>query len=172
MTYPQTRQEYRARIVQDIFKLVQQIEADYDEHGSAERLARGLHSDVREYFNAERWKPTPVYDGLRDRVTLGTPLSLLIVHHGGQGGRQFVQGRVTALHGQARPFDGAQFEVVPRGCRNPRRYSYRAGVGASITVYPGCVPEMRLEQVCPLYHHAAAPPIGYDQASAATAAPP
>ncbi|MFC5849629.1 hypothetical protein [Deinococcus petrolearius] len=172
MTYPQTRDEYRARIMADIFKLVQHIESDFNEYSTAETLARGLHFDVREYFNAERWKPTPVYDGLRDRVTLGTPLSLLIVHHGGHNGRQFVQGRIIDLHSQARPFDGAQFEIVPKGCRNPRRYSYRAGVGASITVYPGHVPETWLEQVRPLYHHAAEPPIQYDQASAATAAPP
>jgi hypothetical protein len=172
VTYPQTRQEYRASIMQDIYQLVQQIETDRDEHGQAESLARGLHYSVREYFNAERWKPTPIFDGLRDRVTLGTPLSLLIVHHDGHNGRQFVQGRVTALHSQHRPFDGAQFEIVPRGCRNPRRYSYRAGAGAFITAFPGYVPETRLEQVRPLYHHAASPPIQYDQASAATAAPP
>lgn len=171
MTYPQTRDEYRARIMQDIFKLVQYIESDLSEHSSAEALARGLHYDVREYFNAQRWKPTPVYDGLRGRVTLETPLSLLIVHHDGQNGRQFVQGRVTALHSQHRPFDGAQFEIVPKGCRNPRHYSYRAGAGAAITIYAGHVAETRLEAVRPLYHHAALPPIRYDQASAANAAP-
>lgn len=168
--YPQTRDEYRASIMQDIFQLAQHVEADHDEHGTAEGLARGLHDCVREYFNTERWQPIPVHDGLRDRVKLDTPLTLLIVHHDGHNGRQFVQGQVTALQKQYRPRDGARFEIVPKGCRNPRHYSYQAGVGASITVYPGHVPEAQLERVRPLHHHAATPPIEYDQASAATAA--
>ena len=53
MTYPETRDEYRARIMADIFKLVQHIEGDFNEYGTAETLARGLHYDVREYFDTE-----------------------------------------------------------------------------------------------------------------------
>ena len=161
-SYPQTRDEYRARIMQDIFRLVQHIEADHSEYSSAEALARGLHYHVRTYFDAERWKPTSVCDGLQGRVTLDTPLSLLIVHHDGHNGRVFVQGWVTALHSQHRPLDGAQFQIIPKGCRNPRNFYYRAGAGAAITIYQGHVSETRLERTRPLYHHAAAAPVRYD----------
>lgn len=157
MTYPQTRDEYRARILHDIFRLVQCIEADQGDHGSAEHLARGIHSNVREYFNRERWKPTPVHEGIRARVPLGSPLPLLIQHHGGEDGRRTVQGRLQAIHHPPRPYDGAEFEIVPRGCRKPRRYWYRAGAGAALTVYPGWIEGRELERTRPLYEHEAVP---------------
>ena len=162
-SYPQTREEYRAAILANICRLVAQVEADQNEYGSAESLARSLHHDVREFFDETRWKPNPVYDGITARVPLGQPLTLLIVHHDGPNGRCFVQGRVQAIHHPGRPSDGAVFEVVPKGCRNVRRHRYAVMVGAALTIYPGWVEETRLEHTRPLYDHAAIPPVRYDQ---------
>lgn len=163
MTYPQTRDEYRTAIMETIFRLVGLIEADHNEHGSAEHLARGLHYDVREYFNEGRWRPTPVYDGICARVPLASPLTLLIQSHDGENGRRTIQGKVQAIHHPGRPSDGAEFLIVPRGCRNARRYWYRVGVGAALTVYPGWVEGQQLGRTRPLYDHAAVPRLRYDQ---------
>ncbi|GMA17025.1 hypothetical protein GCM10025871_33560 [Deinococcus metallilatus] len=160
--FPQTRDEYRARIMEDLFRLVQHIEADDNEHSRAEALARGLHYDVREFFNRARWKPTPVYDGLRARVPLGSPLTLLIQFHGGEDGRRTVQGRVQAIHHPGSSNDGAEFLIVPKGCRSPRRYWYRVGVESALTVYPGWIAGQALERTRPLYDHAVTPPVRYD----------
>ncbi|MDP9766110.1 hypothetical protein [Deinococcus enclensis] len=155
--YPQTRDEYRAAILFQIYQLVQAVEADNPgEHHTAQWTARNLHNDVREYFNAERWKPRPVYDGIRALVPLDTPLTLLIVHHQehANGNQRFVQGRVDAISTVYQPSDGATFSVIPRGCRKPCQYAYWARAGASLTIWPGWVPETRLKEVTPLYEHA------------------
>lgn len=165
MIYPQTRDEYRARLMHDIFRLVQHIEADDNEHYTAESLARSLHSDVREYFNTERWKPCPVYEGICARVPLDQPLTLLMQLYDGPEGRRTIQGRVQAIRHPGRPSDGAEFEVIPKGCRKARRYWYKAGRGAALAVYSGWLEEGALERTRPLYEHEAAPRIEYEAAT-------
>lgn len=158
-----SREDYRKRILHDIFKLVQMVEADDDQW--AESVARAIHYDVREYFNQNRWRPTPVYDGIRALLPLEEPLTLLIYHHReGANGRKFIQGRITKIDPVYSPDDGARLEFIPRGCRNPRTIGYRAGSAASLTVWRGLVPEAALARVQPLYHHETLPPIQYDQA--------
>lgn len=158
-----SREDYRKRILYAVFKLVQMVEADDDQW--AESLARGIHYDVREYFNQSRWKPTPVYDGIKALLPLDEPLTLLVYHHReGANGRQFVQGRIFKLNPTYSPYDGARLEIIPRSCRNPRIFDYRAGLTASLTVWRGHVPEGALERTPPLYHHETLPPIEYDQA--------
>jgi hypothetical protein len=153
MTYPKTRSEYRARIMQDVCRLVSMVEADHNEHSSAEALARGLHYDVREFFDADRWRPTPVFDGICAHVPQGQPLTLCFQAYEGEEGRHVLQGRVTVIRPPGRPQDGAEFELVPRGCRKARRWWYRAGVGASVAVYAGFIEAAQRDRVQPLYHH-------------------
>jgi len=162
---PQTRDEYRARLMHDIFRLVQHIEADDNEHSSAESLARGIGYDVREYFNVQRWKPSPVHEGICARVPLEQPLTLLMQFHDGENGRRILQGRIQVIRHPGRPHDGAEFEIIPRGCRKARRYWYRAGPGAALTVYPGWLEGRELERRRPLYEHEAAPRIEYQKAA-------
>lgn len=157
--YPQTRDEYRAQIMQDVCKLISLVESDWNEHQTAEALARGLHYDVREYFNMDRWKPTPVYAGICTRVPTDQPLTLFIHHHDGVNGRQIVQGRITAIKSPYRPNDGAEFEIVPRGCRKVRKYFYWPGVGASLSVCAGWVEAAQPEGAGALYHHEMLPPV-------------
>lgn len=161
MTYPTTRSEYRAQIMQDVCRLVGMIEADHNEHGRAEALARGLHYSVREFFETDRWRPTPVYQGICAHVPQGQPITLCLQYHDGPDGRRVIQGRITAIRPPGRPQDGAEFELVPRGCRKARRWWYRAGVGASLAVHPGFVEAALREQVQPLYHHETRPPVQY-----------
>ena len=161
MTYPKTRDEYRAQIMRDVCQLVGMIEADHGEYNSAEALARGLHYSVREFFDADRWKPTPVFEGICARVPQGQPLTLCFQAYEGEEGRHVMQGRVTAIRPPGRPNDGAEFELVPRGCRNARRWWYRAGVGASLVIYSGFVEAARREQVQPLYRHETMPRVEY-----------
>lgn len=163
MTFPTTCDEYRQRLMHDIFKLVQMIEADDDAHCGAEALARGVHFDVREYFYAQRWQPTPIHEGIQARVPLNEPLPLLMVHHTGEGGRHFIQGKIVNIQAPPRPGDGAGFEIVPKGCRLPRRFQYRVGGGAALTVWRGFVSDSALPGT-PLYHHETLPPIRYDAA--------
>jgi len=163
MTFPTTRNEYRQRQVHDIFRLVQMIEADDNFHCGAEALARGVHFDVRESFHAQRWQPIPVYEGIQARVPLNEPLPLLMVHHAGEGSRRFVQGKFVNIQSSPRPGDGAGFEIVPIGCRLPRRFQSCVGGKAALTVWRGFVSESALPGM-PLYHHETLPPIGYDAA--------
>lgn len=156
--YPQTREEYRAAIMFQIYQLVQAVEADDPgEYNNTQWVARNLHNDVREYFNADRWRPRPIYDGIRARVPLETPLSLLITYHRehDHDNARFVQGRLVEISPVYQPRDGATFKIIPKGCRNPRTYSYHAGWGASLTIWPGHVPQTGKAGVKPLYDHEA-----------------
>lgn len=163
MTFPTTRDEYRQRLMHDIFRLVQMIEADDNFHCGAEALARGVHFDVREYFHAQRWQPIPVYEGIQAHVPLNEPLTLLMVHYAGEGGRRFIQGKIVNIQSPPRPGDGAGFEIVPKDCRLPRRFHYRVGEEAALTVWRGFVSESLMPGT-PLYHHETLPPIRYDAA--------
>ena len=54
MTFPITRDGYRQRLMHNILRSVQMIEADDDFHCGAEALGRSVHLDVRESFHAQR----------------------------------------------------------------------------------------------------------------------
>jgi hypothetical protein len=163
-----SREDYRTGIREGLYRLAGLVEADFDPHDQAVVLARSLHYEVREYFNSQRWKATPVYDGICARVPLEVPVTLLIIHHREHArGREWVQGKLQAIHSPHRPNDGAEFVMVPRRCRRSRTYHYRAWVGAELSVYPGFVDESGDDgprHPTPLYQHAAMPPIQDQQA--------
>ncbi|WP_420594313.1 hypothetical protein [Deinococcus sp.] len=63
MSSPETRDEYRHQLLFGLYQLVQAIETD-DDTASPVSLAQRLHHDARQYVDRERWRPTPVYDGV------------------------------------------------------------------------------------------------------------
>ena len=76
-TYPKTREEYKAAILHNIYRLVQALELD-DDRDSPTWTAQSIHHDTREYFNAERWKPRPVNEGIRAKLPVGEVLTFRI----------------------------------------------------------------------------------------------
>lgn len=163
MTFPITRDGSRQRLMHDILRSVQMIESDDNLHCGAKALARSVHLDVRESFHAQRWQPIPVYEGIQARVPLDESPSLLMVHHAGEGGRLFGQGKIVQGHPPSRLGDVAVFEIVPKGRRPPRRFQSHVGGEAAFTVWRGFVSESALPGP-PLYHHETLPPIRYDAA--------
>lgn len=160
--YPETRDECRASILAKVYQLVQAVESDINEHGNAEFVARQLEYDVREYFKLDRWKPTPINDGLKARVPLNQPVTLEIIHHRESAdGRRLVQGTLTEIGNQYRPADGARFMIIPRRCRNPRTHWYRASAGTAIRIWRGYVEEGQLDSTPTLYELEIAEPIPY-----------
>ena len=137
---PQTRDEYKAAILHKIYRLVQAIELD-DQAEYPVGIAQGIHYDTREFFNAERWKPRPVNASARARIPTGEVLTLRVQNWTPEPGDEqrcysFVTGRLVEV-GDV-PYsrdDGARFQVIPTGKRNPRDYTYRVGYGRSLKVW-------------------------------------
>ncbi|AFZ69777.1 hypothetical protein [Deinococcus peraridilitoris] len=163
--YPKTREEYKAAILEQVTRLMGHVLADDPgEHSQAEYIAKQIHYDVRELFNKERWKPTPILDGIRARVPLNERVTLLIHRHDERNGRTFEQGIITAIHSAQSHRDGAAFDFVPRGCRKPRRYYYHANQGSCLKVFRGYVSEEAAATVTPLLEFAPLPFIQYRRA--------
>lgn len=159
MSY-QTRQEYKEAMMQDIYLLVQAIETE-DEKGRY--VAHSLYHNVREFFHADRWKPTPVSDTLTRMIPRDELLTFRFQHFEPQCESDrdravlWVTGRMTALHARYSPEDGAYFDVVPVGIRKPRRYGYRTGHGTSLTIWKGKVTPEDVNRREPLFDHATMP---------------
>ena len=155
---PKTREAYQAAILEQVARLMSCVLCGQSECREAEALARQIHSDVREFFDVARWKPTPVYEGVRAHVPLHERVTLLIRHHDGQDGHTILRGQVTEIgplgHGQ----DGAAFGFVPHRHRKTRRLYYRPEVpGASLKVYRGLVGETAVGRLRPLFENEARP---------------
>lgn len=171
-TYPKTREEYKAAILHNIYRLVQALELD-DDRDSPTWTAQSIHHDTREYFNAERWKPRPVNEGIRAKLPVGEVLTFRIQKWTPEAGdprpgHQFVTGRLVEIRDlyYSRD-DGANFQVVPTGKRNPREYSYRVACGQSLKVWRGKLTETEAAARTPLYEHEKIPTVQYDKEEAA-----
>lgn len=163
MPSPTSRDEYRQSLLHDLYQLVQAIETD-DERDMPVHRAQGIFHDTREYFNRQRWQPTPVYGGLLAHIPQKEMLTLRLQHRADEAA-VWVTGQVTAIEPHDRPYDSAQFQIIPVGCRNPRRYTYRAAVGCALTVWRGKLAPQQAGRCLPLYDHVAAPPIQAQEAA-------
>ncbi|MDV6376377.1 hypothetical protein [Deinococcus arenicola] len=172
MSIPNSRDGYKQSLLLDIYKLVQAIETD-DSSNYPTSLAQSIHSDTREYFNAERWKPSPVYEGILTRIPTGEVVTLHIrmwqaeTPEDEQRCQQWVTGKVVKIERLYRPDDGARFGLVPTGKRNPRSFQYRAVVSSSLKVWRGKLTPQQAQARKPFYHHETIPPVQYNQEASA-----
>lgn len=161
--YPQTRDEYKIALLHNIYRLVQALELD-DTSEYPIGIAQGIHYDTREFFNAERWKPRPVNASARALIPVEEVVTLRVQHWkpetgDARPGYTFVTGRLVEIgdvpHSRD---DGARFQVIPTGKRNPREYTYRVGHGRSLKVWKGRLTEAQAQTRAPLYEHEQTPP--------------
>lgn len=166
--YPQTRDEYKAAILHNIYRLVQALELD-DRTEYPEGIAQGIHYDTREFFNAERWKPRPVNASARERIPTGEVVTFRIQNWKPEPGDEhrcyvFVTGRlldVGDVHYTRE--DGARFSLIPTGKRNPREYTYRVGYGRNLKVWQGKLTEAQAAERPALYEHEQTPPVSSEK---------
>lgn len=164
--YPETRGEYKAAILHNIYRLVQALELD-DPSVYPAGIAQSIHHDTREFFNADRWKPRPVFDSARARIPLGEVLTFRVQHWlpvpgDDQGderpGYVFVTGQLEEISGV--PYshdDGACFHIVPLGKRKSREHTYRVGYGRSLKVWKGRLTEAQASARPPFFEHEQTP---------------
>ncbi|QLG13329.1 hypothetical protein HLB42_20605 (plasmid) [Deinococcus sp. D7000] len=172
MPSPSSRDEYKKNLLLNIYQLVQATLTD-DDSIHPTWVANSIHSDTREYFNAERWKPSPVYDGILTRIPTGEVLTLHIrmwqaeTPADEERCQQWVTGRVVKIESLYRPDDGARFGLVPTGKRKPRSFQYRATVSSSLKVWQGRLTPQQAQAREPFYHHETIPPVQYHQEASA-----
>lgn len=164
--YPKTRDEYKGAILHDIYRLVQALELD-DTSQYPVSIAQGIHHSTREFFNADRWKPRPVFDSATERIPLGEVMTLRVQHWqpapgDDQGderpGYVFVTGRLEKISGVPYSYDdGACFHIIPTGKRNAREHTYRVGYGRSVKVWKGRLTEAQANARTPFYEHGQPP---------------
>ncbi len=163
-----SRNEYKQALLLSIYQLVQAIETD-DDSAHPTYVAQSIHNDTREFFNAERWKPSPVYDGITVRIPVGEVLTLHLrlwqpeTPADEERSQQWVTGKVVKIHRLYRPDDGARFDLVPTGKRNPRSFQYRATVSSSLKVWRGRLTPQQAQAHEPFYHHETTAPVQYHQ---------
>jgi len=154
LTYPKTRDEYRDAIVFDLGRLMQAVLVDDPTLCRAEFTARSLHQNVREYFCAERWKPTPVFEGVQARVPLGERLSIFVQYHDFDNqGQDRVQGVITRFGGPSTGSDGVVIHYVPARCRNERTINFTVRPGTRLCIYAGYVTGEDARTLKPLYEY-------------------
>ena len=164
MFSPNTRDECKQSLLLSIYKLVQAIETD-DDGQHPTWLANSIHSDTREYFNAERWKPSPVYEGILTRIPTGEVLTLHIrmwqaeTPEDEERSQQWGTGKVVKIESLYRPADGARFGLMPTGKRKPRSFQCRAAVFASLKVWKGKLTPQQAQAREPFYRHETLPPV-------------
>lgn len=169
--YPETREEYKSAILHNIYRLVQALETD-DDSEYPTGIAQSVHYDTREYFNAERWKPRPVHEGIRARIPAGEVLTFRIQHWLPEPGNErpgytFLTGRLLEICDVAYSReDGARFKVIPTGKRNPREYTYRVAFSTSLKVWQGKLTPEQAQARTPLYEHQLILPVQYQEAKA------
>ena len=161
-----SRDEYKPALLLSIYQLVQAIETD-DDSTHPTWVARSIHQGTREYFNAERWKPSPVYDGIMARIPTGEVLTPHLQQWRAEPGedprrsQQWITGKVLEIHSLYRPNDGARFEIVPSGKRKPCSVQYRAATSTSLKVWTGRLTPEQAEARAPFYDHETIPPMQY-----------
>lgn len=156
--YPQTRDEYKAAILQNIYRLVQALELD-DPSEYPEGIARNIHHDTREFFHADRWKPRPVFEGVQARIPRDEVLTFRFQTWEPQSPEEaerailWLSGRVSEIKSLYNPDDGASFQIIPTGKRNPRQFNYRVAQGASLQVWHGKLTPEQAQGRAPFYEH-------------------
>ena len=155
----QTREDLKAEIMRQLCELAGAVEADCSEHHHAEWTAQSLHYSVREYFRPERWRPCPVFEGLRTHLPLNEALTLRFETCPQPHGLRWERGRLLELRAPYPPDDGGYFQFLRQRCRNHVTLSYHARPGARLTVWRGSLSEAQARWAAPIYDHQAAPPI-------------
>ncbi|GEM49658.1 hypothetical protein [Deinococcus cellulosilyticus] len=148
----ETREQKLMNLKRDLCQLYSLLELDSPTLKHEMRdLGRSIEYGVRYITEDYNYKTTPILDGLRARIPLGEPITLML-YSGQEEDRheRIHQCVIQQITGYCEGCERITFEVVRRRCRKPERKYYHAFRGQGLTIWRGYVDPARTSAK-PLY---------------------